>query len=85
MNRKGPALFSRIRRSRSAGSCSIIKETVSCNPERIMKILNNLGRNISRDIVSEEWNRANLGGYRARDKQLFAFEVALLIADELTT
>lgn len=30
MNRKGPALFSRIRRSRSAGSCSIIKETVSC-------------------------------------------------------
>lgn len=50
-----------------------------------MKILNNLGRNISRDIVSEEWNRANLGGYRARDKHLFAFEVALLIADELTT
>ena len=43
-----------------------------------------LGRNISRDIVSEEWNRANLGGHRALGKHLFAFEVALLIADELT-
>ena len=49
-----------------------------------MKILNTLGRNISRDIVSEEWNRANLGGHRALGKHLFAFEVALLIADELT-
>ena len=38
---------------------------------------------ISGDIVGDEWDRADLGGHRERDKQLFAFEAALLIADEL--
>lgn len=38
---------------------------------------------ISGDIVGDEWDRADLGGNRERDKQLFAFESALLIADEL--
>ena len=40
---------------------------------------------ITGDIVSEEWDRADLGGHRERDKQLLAFEAALLIADELRT
>ena len=34
-------------------------------------------------FIGEEWDRADLGGHRERDKQLFAFEAALLIADEL--
>ena len=38
---------------------------------------------ISGDTVGDEWDRADLGGHRERDKQLFAFEAALLIADEL--
>ena len=38
---------------------------------------------ITGDIVSEEWERADLGGHRERDKQLLAFEAALLIANEL--
>lgn len=38
---------------------------------------------ISGDIVREDWDRADLGGYREQYKQLFAFEAALLIAEEL--
>ena len=38
---------------------------------------------ITGDIVGEEWDRADLGGHRERDKQLLAFEAALLIAEEL--
>ena len=38
---------------------------------------------ITGDIVSEEWERADLGGHRERDKQLLAFEAALLIVNEL--
>ena len=38
---------------------------------------------ITGDIVGEEWERADLGGHRERHKQLFAFEAALLIAEEL--
>jgi nucleoside phosphorylase len=33
------------------------------------------------DIVGEEWERADLGGHRERDKQLFCFEAALTIAE----
>ena len=33
------------------------------------------------DIVCEDWDRADLGGRRERDKQLFCFDLALMIAE----
>ena len=74
---------SKVRRRKEDGCLCVEMESSA-----LQAISSYLGVNlyaffITGDVVSDEWERADLGGHRERDKQLLAFEAALLIADEL--